>query len=85
MALGRVAIPQVRWTPGIGSEPGLASAFMVQQAVRLRRPLYFMYIDLSQFFSSIDRACLIVAELAVGIPEEVRRLTLDIYGERAVE
>jgi hypothetical protein len=56
------------------------SAWVVQQAARLRHSVYMMYADLQQFFPRVNRACLRIGELAHGLPAEVVQLAAAIYG-----
>ena len=49
--VGRVADAQCGWLSGFGcSDPALVAQLLIQQARRLRKPLYLLYIDLVTFF-----------------------------------
>ena len=79
--VGRVLHSQAGWLSGYGcSDPALVVAGVVQQARRLQRPLYLLYVDIATMFPAISRDALTVAEAVHGLPKEVRDLTLLIYG-----
>jgi hypothetical protein len=82
--IGRVSHLQTGWVPGLScSDPGMASGWLVQQARRLRVPIYLLYADLNSFFSRIERRCLRIADLVHGLPVECVRVALAIYGLRS--
>lgn len=82
--VGRLAMEQAGWLNGYGcGDPAMVVASVVQQARRLKKPLWLLYIDLATFFPRIDRDVLTVAEAIHGLPKEVQQLTLMIYGAAA--
>ena len=82
----RIVKEQAGWVSGMGAfDPGLALGLVVQQARRMKQPLYLLFIDLKTFFPTIHREALKVAELWHGIPEEVADLALMIYGAASGE
>ena len=84
--LGRVDKAQMGWLPGYGCiDPALTAASVIQAARRTGRSLWILYVDMAQFFPSINRQSLTVAELLHGLPEDVIRITALIYGESGVE
>lgn len=79
--MNRVSSIQSGWVPGYGCDiTGVASAFVTDSARRLRRSMWMLYVDLSQFFPRIHRGCLTIADLAKGLPPEVVWLAGAIYG-----
>jgi hypothetical protein len=79
--VGRVSSAQAGWLSGYGcSDPSLVIAHVIQQSRRLQRPLYLLFTDISTFFLACDRGALKVAEVLHGLPQEVCKLVLLIYG-----
>ena len=54
-------------------------ALVTQQAARLGHPLYVLYIDLATMFPKIPRDLSSMADLWLGLPEEVVRLVEKIF------
>ena len=72
----RIVKEQAGWVSGMGAfDPGLALGLIIQQARRMKQPLYLLFIDLKSFFSTIHREALHTAELWHGVPKEVADLT----------
>ena len=59
----------------------MASTFVVQQQVRLKGEIWMFYGDLMTFFSKVHRKIGTMSSALVGLPEEVRKLVLLIYGK----
>ena len=78
---GRILPEQGGWLSGYGAADtsGTAQA-VIQQARRLGKPLWLLYIDLATFFPRTDREIVAMAEKLHGLPEEVWSLTKKIYG-----
>ena len=82
--VGRVMSAQAGWLAGYGcGDPGAVAAHVIQQARRLKQPLWLLYIDLATFFPRIDRDVLTVAEALHGLPKDVQHLAALIYGSAA--
>jgi hypothetical protein len=82
--VGRVMSAQAGWLAGYGcGDPGAVAAHVIQQARRLKQPLWLLYIDLATFFPRIDRGVLTVAEALHGLPKDVQHLAALIYGSAA--
>lgn len=78
----RLESSQVGWAVGYGTgDVGLELQCAIQQAKRVSHPLYILYLDLATFFPKISREVIgTIGELLVGLPTEVKRLVLMIYG-----
>ena len=76
----RIASEQLGWLSGYGAaDPALTIALVVQQAARLEHPLYIMYVDLSTYFPRINRVAARIADLRLGLPQEVLDLVDAIF------
>ena len=62
-------------------DAALVSAFGIEGARLLRSSVYILWIDLATFFPGIDRRVLSTAELLNGMPPEVVRLTMALFGQ----
>ena len=72
---------QVGWKRGWGAfDPGLAAKVAIDQARRLRHPLYVIYVDLARYFPKCNREAVKAAEVLAGLPKEVFNLVALIYG-----
>ena len=77
----RVCDAQLGWSPGYGcTDACMALQALVQQARRLGLDMYILFLDLAQFFSRVQRRLATVGELLQGLPADVARLALLLYG-----
>ena len=78
---GRLHPAQMGGKPGYGAaDVGLSLEVVLQQSVRLQRPVWVLYIDLATWYPSINRTCCTLAGMLVGLPLEVRQLVTLVYG-----
>ena len=77
----RLVPDQLGWAAGYGTgDIGLVIQVVIQQARRLRMPLYLLYLDLATFFPRIDREIGTAGELLHGLPADAAWLVALIYG-----
>ena len=77
----RVIPAQMGWSAGFGcTDPSLTLQMVVQQARRAKQRLYILYLDLATFFPKVQRKLATVGEILLGLPFDVARLALLIYG-----
>ena len=77
----RVCDAQLGWSPGYGcTDACMTLQALVQQARRLGADMYILYLDLASFFSRVQRRLATVGEVLQGLPPDVARLALLIYG-----
>ena len=78
---GRILSPQLGWLQGCSTaHVGVQLQVLMQQAARIRHPLYVYYVDLATFFPSMERGILIDHERLAGVPEDLLNLVAAIYG-----
>ena len=77
----RLVPDQLGWAAGYGTgDIGLVIQVVIQQARRLRMPLYILFLDLATFFPRIDREIGTAGELLHGMPTDAAWLVALIYG-----
>ena len=77
----RVCDAQRGWSPGYGcTDACMTLQALVQQARRLGLDMYILFLDLAQFFPRVQRRLATVGEMLQGLPEDVARLALLLYG-----